>query len=44
MAIGQPIDQRVYGAMKSKAQGKFDQPSVFGSKVPVNKEIAAKLA
>jgi hypothetical protein len=30
--------------MKSKARGKFDRPGVFDSKVPVNKETAAKFA
>jgi hypothetical protein len=29
--------------MKSKARGKFDRLSVFDSKMPVNKEMAAKL-
>jgi hypothetical protein len=34
----------VYAAMKSKARGKFNRLSVFDSKVPANKKMAAELA
>jgi hypothetical protein len=44
MAIHQPLDRRVYGAMKSKARGKFDRLRVFDSEALGNKEMVAKFA
>jgi hypothetical protein len=41
-AVDQPLDRRVYGAVKSKGRSKFDRMGAFSATQPWNKELAAK--
>jgi hypothetical protein len=43
-SIYQPLDRRIYGAMKSKARAKFDRQVISDGNHSMNKEAAAKLA
>jgi hypothetical protein len=43
-AVSQPLDRRIYGAMKAKARAKFDRRLADDDVGPLNKEAAPNLA